>query len=182
MKLRTGCVVFILPLVLTGCFHRGHKNPAQPLAPAVSVEPTPQPQPEPAPVTPPPAPKAEEPKPQPEPEPESKPTEAHPKPPVHHKKPTPTKPADANPHPGVSAIGMLSSGASDQRSQAYGTIYSTERSLNSLNRRLSDSEQRTAAQIREFLKQARAALSSGDTDGGNTLAMKAKVLLGELSR
>ena len=33
---------------------------------------------------------------------------------------------------------------------------------------------KTAAQIREFLKQARQALTSGDVDGAHTLAVKAK--------
>ena len=37
-------------------------------------------------------------------------------------------------------------------------------------------------QIKEFLKQARTALASGDVDGANTLAKKAKALLGELSQ
>jgi hypothetical protein len=46
---------------------------------------------------------------------------------------------------------------------------------------MSDQEQKTAAHIREFLKQAREALASGDVDGARTLAAKAKVLLGELA-
>jgi hypothetical protein len=50
-----------------------------------------------------------------------------------------------------------------------------------LNRSLNDQEQKTAAQIREFLKQAREALASGDVDGAHTLAAKAKVLLSELA-
>jgi len=62
------------------------------------------------------------------------------------------------------------------------SIAATERGLNAITRKLSDQEQKTAAQIREFLKQARAALNSGDVDGAHTLAAKAKVLLGELSR
>jgi hypothetical protein len=83
----------------------------------------------------------------------------------------------------VSAIGQLSSGdASDLRQQTMNSIAATERGLNAINRKLSDPEQKTAAQIREFLKQARAALNSGDVDGAHTLATKAKVLLGELSR
>jgi len=52
--------------------------------------------------------------------------------------------------------------------------------LNGINRQLSDQEAKTAAQIREFLKQAREALTSGDVDGAHTLAVKAKVLLEEL--
>jgi ribosomal protein S20 len=84
--------------------------------------------------------------------------------------------------PEVSAIGKLSSGdPSDLRRQAEDSITATERGLNSVGRTLSDSEQKTAAQIREFLKQARQALASGDVDGAHTLASKAKVLLSELA-
>jgi ribosomal protein S20 len=83
----------------------------------------------------------------------------------------------------VSAIGQLSSGdASDLRQQTINSITATERGLIGINRNLDNQEQKTAAQIREFLKQARSALNSGDVDGAHTLAVKAKVLLGELSR
>ena len=58
----------------------------------------------------------------------------------------------------------------------------TERGLNGIKRELNDQEQKTAAQIREYLKQAKTALASGDVDGAHTLVAKAKVLLGELSR
>ena len=100
-----------------------------------------------------------------------------------HKKTTaqPTQEA-ANPAPSVSAIGELSGGASgDQRSQTQEMINATEKGVNSINRKLSDSETKTAAQIHEFLKQAREALTSGDVDGAATLAKKAKVLLAELN-
>jgi hypothetical protein len=84
--------------------------------------------------------------------------------------------------PAVSAIGQLSSGdASDSRQQTLDSIAVTERGLNGINRTLNDQEQKTAAHIREFLKQAREALASGDVDGARTLAAKAKVLLGELA-
>jgi ribosomal protein S20 len=66
------------------------------------------------------------------------------------------------------------------RQQTDATIESTEKSLNGISRKLSDQEQKTAAQIREFLKQAREALTAGDVDGAHTLAVKAKVLLDEL--
>jgi ribosomal protein S20 len=101
-----------------------------------------------------------------------------------HKKPVakPTQQA-SNSSTGVSAIGQLSSGEpSDLRRQISNTILATERSLNGITRKLNDQEQKTAAQIREFLKQARAALASGDVDGARTLASKAKVLLGEINR
>jgi flagellin-specific chaperone FliS len=38
------------------------------------------------------------------------------------------------------------------------------------------------AQIKEYLKQAKEALNSGDVDGAHTLATKAKAVLTELSR
>jgi hypothetical protein len=60
------------------------------------------------------------------------------------------------------------------------SIASTEKALNGITRKLNDQEQKTAAQIHEFLKQARDALTSGDVDGAHTLALKAKVLLDEL--
>jgi hypothetical protein len=91
---------------------------------------------------------------------------------------TPPAPAET---PAVSAIGQLSTGnSSDSRQQTLDSIAATERGLNGINRTLNDQEQKTAAHIREFLKQAREALGSGDLDGASTLAAKAKVLLGEL--
>ena len=104
----------------------------------------------------------------------------------HKKTATPPQPtqeaANPAPAPSVSAIGELSGGASgDQRSQTEEMINATEKGVNSINRKLSDSETKTAAQIHEFLKQAREALTSGDVDGAATLAKKAKVLLAELN-
>ena len=85
--------------------------------------------------------------------------------------------------PGVSAIGELSSGdPSDERRETDESIASTERGLNGLGRSLSAQEQKTAGQIREYIKQAREALLSGDMDGAKTLAAKAKALLTELSQ
>ena len=83
----------------------------------------------------------------------------------------------------MSAIGQLSSGdPSDLRRQTLDYITATEHGLGGLNRTLTDPEQKTVAHIREFLKQARTALSSGDVDGAHTLAVKARILLGELTR
>jgi hypothetical protein len=113
----------------------------------------------------------------------AKPQQA-PKPPVKHKKPAnKNNEQAANPSSGVSAIGELSSGApSDLRQKTSDSIAATERGLNGIHRTLSDQEQKTAAQIREFLKQAREALASGDVEGAQTLAAKAKVLLSELAQ
>ena len=172
----------VLPLLLTGCFHWPQKTQSEPLAPPIEDAPPPKPVPSPTDLPPPvitvpgqaSAPSANT---QPQPTP---------KPQVRHKKPAPapgaTQQASAG-SPGVSAIGQLSSGdASDLRQQTVNSIAATERGLNAITRALSDQEHKTAAQIREFLKQARAALNSGDVDGAHTLAAKAKVLLGELTR
>jgi hypothetical protein len=61
-------------------------------------------------------------------------------------------------------------------------INATEKGVNGITRSLNDSETKTAAQIHEFLKQAREALATGDVDGALTLAKKAKVLLAELNQ
>jgi hypothetical protein len=84
--------------------------------------------------------------------------------------------------PALSAIGQLSSGdPADVRQETEESIASIEKELNGISRTLDGPKQKTADQIREFLKQARAALLSGDVDGAHTLAAKAKVLLAELT-
>jgi hypothetical protein len=85
--------------------------------------------------------------------------------------------------PAVEAIGHLSTGSSGAGAQQIrDSMTETENGLRQITRTLNDQEQKTAAQIKEFLKQAQSALDSGDTDGAGTLATKAKVLLSELSR
>jgi hypothetical protein len=172
----------LLPLVLTGCVPKNAKTQNESLAPPIVDVPPPKPEPSPTDLPPPvvtvpsqtPAPDATAQQP------------LAPKPPVRHKKPTP--PAAPAPElsagsPGVSAIGQLSAGdPSDQRQQTVNSIAATERGLSAITRPLSDQEKKTAAQITEYLKQAREALNSGDVDGAHTLAAKARVLLGELNR
>jgi hypothetical protein len=86
-------------------------------------------------------------------------------------------------NPAVSAIGQLSSGdPANSRQQTENSIADIERRLNSFNRTLNDSERKTADHIREFLKQAREALATGDVEGAHTLAAKAQVLLTELTK
>lgn len=172
----------MLPLILAGCFHKPHQARNPSTAPPIELPPTPI-EPAPAQTTPPVT------IPVPEPAPETKPPEDEEvTPPVHHKKhpgkPAPEVPQEPPPAPpGVSAIGQLSSGDSgDLRQQTEDLIESTERGLKSITRQLNAQEQKTAAQITEFLKQSRSALGSGDVDGAHTLALKAKVLLSELSQ
>jgi hypothetical protein len=181
MKLSARYVRWLLPLLLTGCFHKTHPTPTQALAAAIATLPAPS-------LTP------------VELSPDAttiscQPTEnatvltqptqppARPRRPVSKPAPDANTQQAANASPEVSAIGQLSSGdPSDFRRQAADSIAATERSLNAINRRLNGSEQVTVTHIREFLKQAKAALASGDVDGARTLAAKAKVLLGELTK
>jgi hypothetical protein len=105
----------------------------------------------------------------------------------HRRVPPAAKPAPevaANePPPAVNAIGELSSGDPvNYARQTEDTIAAIEKGLNEIHHPLSAPEQKTADHIREFLKQARTALASGDVDGAHTLAVKAKVLLAELTR
>ena len=169
---------WLLPLLLTGCPHKTHQvAQVQPMAPPIEEAPPPKAEPAPTNLPPPEVTIPAQPLPQiaPPPEPVKKP-------PKHSKKPANTNTQIAsNETPAVSAIGTLSTGDSpNKRQQADASIESTEKSLNGISRSLSDQEQKTAAQIREFIKQAREALTAGDVDGANTLAIKAKVLLDEL--
>ena len=172
MRLSARSAAWLLPLLLTGCIHKSQVAQSTPLAPPIEDVPPaihlplpselpppdvtgPVQQPAPVVTTPPPAP---------------------PKKPAN----TTTQTASSGAAP-VPAIGQLSSGdPPDRRQQTDTSIAATEKALNGINRNLSDQERKTAAQIREYLKEARAALSSGDIDGAHTLATKAKVLLDEL--
>ena len=105
-----------------------------------------------------------------------------PRPPFRHRK-APGDPQEASSeNPGVSAIGQLSSGdPPDLWRETVDSITATEHGLNGIHRTLSYQERRTATQIRQYLKHAKQALSSGDVDGAHTLASKAKLLLSELN-
>ncbi len=97
--------------------------------------------------------------------------------------PPPTQQAANGTPDEVSAIGKLSSGEpADLRAQTVSSLNGTEHSLNTLNRKLNDQEEKTSAQIREYIKQARTALGSNDLDGAHTLATKARLLLDELKQ
>jgi hypothetical protein len=180
MKLSAKCVVWLLPLLLTGCFHKTNTQ-IQPLAPP--IEDTPPPKPVPSPTNlPPTVVTVPNQTPAPEPSVSAQPKEP-PKPPARRRKAASNTQLASNGNPGVSAIGQLSYGAgADLRQQTANSIMATERGLSGIGRRLNDQEQKTAAQIRKFLRQAKVALDSGDVDGAHTLAAKAKVLLGELNR
>jgi hypothetical protein len=180
MKSPAKCAAWLLPLLLSGCiFHKPVPTPPEALAPSIqpsrplelvsaelppsqsliSAKPIYNMKIEPVPI----------------------------KQPVrHHRlldKPVEVPEEAANPVPAVSAIGQLSSGDPVSfRNQTEDSIAAIERGLNGINRPLDDTEQKTAGQIREFIKQAKTALSTGDTDGAHTLAEKAKALLAELTK
>lgn len=176
MKLSARSAAWLLPLLLTGCIHKTQVAQNQPLAPP--IEDTPPVKPEPAPANLPP-PEVTTPL-QPEPQ---VPVPAEPiKKPVKHKKPTNTNSQVAsNGAPAVPAIGQLTTGEPPNvRQQTDASIESTEKGLNGITRQLGDDEAKTAAHIRELLRQAREALTAGDVDGARNLAFKAKALLDEL--
>jgi hypothetical protein len=96
--------------------------------------------------------------------------------------PAPTAAEQAKSEAEVPAIvGLSSHDSGDARSETEGSIDDTERGLNTIGRPLDAAEEKTAEQIRQYIRQARKALSTGDVDGAHTLAAKAKVLLSELS-
>ena len=184
MRLRARSIAWLLPLLLCACAHNKNISQMQPLAPP--LEDTAPPPPDLAPnALPPPVyniPKTPEPVAVPQEQPKPAPRHHRPKPAQGTTPGTqPTQAADATPAPEVNAIGQFATAAPDQKRQASDSISEVEKGLNSIGRKLSDQETKTSTQIREYLKQARTALDSGDVDGAKTLAMKAKVLLGELS-
>lgn len=171
----------MLPLFLAGCFHHTHQPPAQQLAPSLPAK-------QPLPTTPVELPATATTIPTQPIENAKAPTEKQPRPRSHHRRPADSEEVVNTPPdvpaapPAVSAIGQLSSGDPvAYRSETVDSINAVERGLNGLNRNLSTPEQKTADHIREFLKEARAALATGDVDGAHTLAVKAKVLLDELT-
>jgi outer membrane biosynthesis protein TonB len=97
-----------------------------------------------------------------------------------------TQTAAAPPQPAASPIGQLTTGDSAvgerTKHETADLITATQQGLNGIKRTLSAEEKVTAAQILTFLKQAQQALNNGDTDGGLTLATKAKLLLDELTK
>jgi PBP1b-binding outer membrane lipoprotein LpoB len=205
MRISVTYISWLLPLLaslalLQGCDQKPKPTQSQTLAPPIVDAPPPKPATVSTADLPPPVVGPPEPAPATTSDTATQPAET-PKKPVHHPKKTPpatttpTQPGQAaqptqeaanNPAPtapSVSAIGELSGGASgDLRSQTEDTINATEKGVNAITRKLSDPETKTAAQIHEFLKQARQALTTGDVDGAQTLVKKAKVLLAELNQ
>jgi hypothetical protein len=193
MKLHARNAAWLLPLFLTACLNRPHQQPVQQFAPPVSTVPKP-------PVVHPELPESAESIPS---EPLDTDTDAilaeAAKRVVRPRRPVPKAPTEgaenAQSAPGntqqaenetteVPAIGTFSSGdpskTSDMRSETLAWISDTEQGLKNIGRSLNPEEQKTVAQIRQYIKQARRALNSGDVEGAHTLAAKGKALLTEL--
>jgi len=178
----TSAAPLLLLLLMTGCFH-AHRQMAQiqPLAPPL-VE-TPPPAPEPQVTTAPEPPRIAETTPEPAPEPTPEP---EPKKHAHHHKPAPkesTPPPAETADNSVPALGQISSGdPPDLRLQTQDSINYIEQQLAGIRGNVSEQNKHTIEHIRDFLNQAKKALTTGDVDGASTLAAKAKVLLAEVSR
>lgn len=190
MKRYFSSAVLVLPLLLSSCVHKTNQAQVQaPLAPPIEDTPLPKPDNAPANLPPPvislpdkntiPPPQTTTPAPAPQPPPKKKKS----KPTAPSQTPAQTAEASNAPPPEVPAIGSLSTDdPSNLKDQTQTMINDTERGLNGINRKLNDQEAKTYSQIREFLKQANDALHAKDVVGAHTLAVKAKVLLGELSQ
>lgn len=180
MKLSARSAAWLIPLLLTGCFHRKTQVAQnQPTAPSIEDTSSTKPELSTSNLSPPTATISEQPLQQqqitPPPEPVKKPT--------RHKKPanSNTQIATAAAPAPVPAVGNL--GTNDPpnvRQSTDALIEQTEKTLNGITRKLNDQEAKTAAQIREYIKHAREEIVAGDIDGANNLATKAKLLLDEL--
>jgi len=163
MKLPARSVAWLLPLLLTACFHKSNSTQVQPplalplrtcrrpsrclrttdLPPPVVTVPS---------QTPPPSANASA---QPQPVP---------KPPVKHKKPPAAPAQQASSGSPASAPSVSSPPATPTTSSARRGLHRRHRAQPERHRRkLNDQELKTAAQIREYLKQATAALATGDS-------------------
>jgi ribosomal protein S20 len=93
--------------------------------------------------------------------------------------------ATVEPSPEVAAIGALTAGgeASPQTKQeAADLIASIEKRLNVLPAQTTDDQKAQISKVKNFWRDAQAALKSGDAEGAKTLATKAKLLLDDLEK
>ena len=192
MKLDARKVAWLLPVLLSGCVHTTSVSQTQYLAP--NIDDTPPPSLAPA-ILPSPVitiPKTDKPvivvqeqPTQPPPKHKKSPSKASgtaPSNPVGG--PPGTQVAENAPPSEVNAAGNFTTPpeAPDSKRQAEDSIAEIEKGLNGIVHKLSDTEEKTSMQIKEYLKEARTALTSGDVDAANNLTKKAKALLGELGQ
>lgn len=109
--------------------------------------------------------------------------------PVIRRKPTakeeqPAQVASA-PEPAALAIGALSTSdeaTPDGPQQAKDLIGSIQKRIAALPPRIAEGQKKQVRQVKHFVDQAQAALSSGDADGALNLATKAKLLMDDLEK
>jgi ribosomal protein S20 len=85
--------------------------------------------------------------------------------------------------PDESAIGELTAGGDAnprRRQEAADLIASNEKRVRALSARIVNAQRSQVSKIRNFQRQAKQALDSGDAEGAMTLATKASVLLHDL--
>jgi hypothetical protein len=106
------------------------------------------------------------------------------------KKPAPAKEAPpvqvaSAPEPATLAIGALSSGGEStpqSQQQAKDLIAAVAKRLSALPSKMASQQKDQVRQVNYFLKQAQAALDSGDAEGANNLATKAKLLMDDIEK
>jgi ribosomal protein S20 len=97
--------------------------------------------------------------------------------------PVPT--ASVEPSPEVTAIGSLTAGGETNpqaKQEAAELIASIEKRLNAFTAQTTDDQKAQISKVRNFWRDAQAALKSGDAEGAKTLATKAKLLLDDLEK
>jgi hypothetical protein len=172
-------VLALVSLAATGCHRRTKLAPPPPLPPPVRVELMPAGEPETSEVSAQPLPAIPAPRKAVQPK-VRKPKKIEPV----VAPPAPVQVAAAEPQPdGAAAIGSLTTGgaaAPAEQQKAAAAIAEVEKRLGGLSAATLDAQKDGIVQVRNFLKQAHDALSSGDADGAMTLATKARVLLEDL--
>jgi ribosomal protein S20 len=99
--------------------------------------------------------------------------------------PAPTQAVVAEPGSEAAAIGALTAGAEanpQTKQDAADLIASIEKRLNSLPTQTTDEQKAQISKVRNFWRDAQAALKSGDSEGAMTLATKAKLLLDDMEK
>ena len=176
---RAPALVLILVFCLAGCRHKSVRLvlPQGPFAP-IELETPSAPDSEIATLPP--------------PELEPLPTPTPPKPVPKKRPPTATKEEVQPPvqvaseaGPAELAIGSLTTGgdaAPQSRQQAQDVIATILKRIAALPTKIADAQKKQIRQVRNFLDQAQKALNSGDAEGANNLAIKARVLMDDLEK
>lgn len=109
--------------------------------------------------------------------------------PAARKRPTPKEDAQPQgagaPETAALAIGALSAGGAatqQTQQQAQGLIDSIFKRIAALPAYTADTQKKQVRQIRNFVDQAQKALNSGDAEGANNLATKARLLMDDLEK